>query len=244
MRPHSRFNVSRTNPEARGVCDRCGSHWQRSVLQFQFQWVGPTLRSLGSLVCPRCLDIPQEQLRTILIPPDPEPIRNPRTENYTADDAPISGLGTNIGTMSQWGGLNAAFDSTVNKPSAFCAALGTSVAGYSNWVGKQWSADSQPITADASSQTVTVTRFKLYAPNDTPFLTSGAVAYRLQGSDDGSTWTTLYSGTTDGDDGESIDVDSGITSTDYQYHRLVFNGDGVSTIAIAQFVIYGTGLSA
>jgi hypothetical protein len=34
------------------------------------------------LVCKTCLDIPQTQLKTIIIPPDPLPVLNPRPENY------------------------------------------------------------------------------------------------------------------------------------------------------------------
>jgi len=41
------------------------------------------LVNLRLLVCPECLDVPQPQLRTIIIPADPLPIPNPRPENYT-----------------------------------------------------------------------------------------------------------------------------------------------------------------
>ena len=36
------------------------------------------------LVCRRCEDVPQEQLRTIVIPADPVPIMNPRTVDWVA----------------------------------------------------------------------------------------------------------------------------------------------------------------
>lgn len=42
--------------------------------------------SLQILVCRECLDIPQSQLRPIVLPPDPVPIFNPRPEAYTQDD--------------------------------------------------------------------------------------------------------------------------------------------------------------
>ena len=39
------------------------------------------------LVCRRCLDRPQQQLRAIVIPADPVPIKNPRTEPFLADES-------------------------------------------------------------------------------------------------------------------------------------------------------------
>jgi len=43
------------------------------------------LQNLRILVCNRCLDIPQEQLRAIVLPPDPQPIINARPELYAED---------------------------------------------------------------------------------------------------------------------------------------------------------------
>ena len=41
----------------------------------------------GSLVCfDRCYDIPQEQLRTIILPPDPPPVINSRVPNFTYEE--------------------------------------------------------------------------------------------------------------------------------------------------------------
>jgi hypothetical protein len=38
------------------------------------------------LVCNRCFDKPQQQLRAIIIPADPLPIRNPRVEPFAEDE--------------------------------------------------------------------------------------------------------------------------------------------------------------
>jgi hypothetical protein len=54
-------------------------------MKFQFQWQGFSLVNLRLLVCDRCLDVPQPQLRTIIIPPDPLPIYNPRPEQYSEE---------------------------------------------------------------------------------------------------------------------------------------------------------------
>lgn len=67
------------NPTAVGECDRCGCWFQLSRLQKQFQWQGSSLAWTGSLVCPdRCLDIPFEQRKVLILPADPIPHRNPR----------------------------------------------------------------------------------------------------------------------------------------------------------------------
>jgi hypothetical protein len=51
-------------------------------LAFQMIWSGPVLRNSYLLVCQTCMDIPQEQSRSIVLPADPLPTRNPRPENY------------------------------------------------------------------------------------------------------------------------------------------------------------------
>jgi hypothetical protein len=51
-------------------------------LRWQFDYRGRTLQNLRILVCEICLDIPQNQLRPRIIPPDPLPIANARTEQY------------------------------------------------------------------------------------------------------------------------------------------------------------------
>ena len=50
------------------------------------QWSGSQLQNLRLLVCDTCLDVPQQQLRSIVLPPDPLPVFNPRPENFAADN--------------------------------------------------------------------------------------------------------------------------------------------------------------
>lgn len=73
-----RAYTSIRNPSAQGECDRCRVWYQLDKLQRQFQWRGVALADTGYLVCKRCLDIPQEQLRSIIFPGDPIPRNNPR----------------------------------------------------------------------------------------------------------------------------------------------------------------------
>lgn len=80
-----RARISATSPRALGVCDRCGFTDNLNRLAWQFQWQGTTLQNLQILVCSDCLDIPQMQLRTIILPPDPVPVLNPRPEPYAVE---------------------------------------------------------------------------------------------------------------------------------------------------------------
>lgn len=82
LHPTGRARVSMRSPEAQGVCDRCYQNYSLRDLTWQFQWSGVKLQNLRLLVCKTCLDIPQPQLRTIVIPPDPLPVLNPRPESY------------------------------------------------------------------------------------------------------------------------------------------------------------------
>lgn len=79
-----RARVSAKNPQAQGVCDRCGI-WHTLVdLQWQSDWRGTNLQNLWLRVCRRCLDTPQQQLRSISLPADPTPVWQPRVENFLA----------------------------------------------------------------------------------------------------------------------------------------------------------------
>lgn len=243
MRPHGHVSVDQNRPRAKAVCDRCGFLYNHDRLQWQFQWQGPKLQNLKILVCKSCLDTPNEQLRTIIIPPDPPSIQNSRPENYTADNNPISPLGfdpilgqlgMNIGSLTKGAGLEAAFDSNVNKPLAH-SAYSLALAGYVNTIGKNWNGTTtQPSPLGTQTpQTYFIASFTMTAPNNAPFLTAGAVAYRLEGSNDNSTWTALYSGTTAGTTAEEITATVS-TGGAYAYHRMNFSGDGTSTVAVAQ----------
>src|SRR5580765_139355 len=95
MRPHGRrAHVNANNPEAFAQCDRCGFWYNRSRLQWQNEWSGTHLYSKGILVCDTiCYDRPQEQLRTILLPPDPPSVLNARPPNFTYEEAgPVQGV--------------------------------------------------------------------------------------------------------------------------------------------------------
>jgi hypothetical protein len=77
-----RARVSATNPQAAAICDRCGFVYNHVDLRFQFDWRGTSLQNIKLLVCDPCYDDPQEQLRAIVVPADPVPIQNPRTQDF------------------------------------------------------------------------------------------------------------------------------------------------------------------
>jgi hypothetical protein len=229
IRPHGRAKVDRFRPSAWAVCDRCGFLYNHRDLRFQLDWAGVRLINKNILVCYRCEDEYQEQLRVFVLPPDPEPQPNPRPERYDVLDNPISPIGTPFGTMTQGGGLSAAFDSNQNKPFALCTATYTSTTN--NTVGVNFS---------SSANAKTCASFTIVAPNNAPFLGSGTTTYTLQGSNAAFGFTTLATGNTAGTIGETITV--AITpSGPYQYYQIVLGGDNVTSVASAQLIINQTG---
>ncbi len=259
MRPHGRAQISARAPRALAVCDRCGFLYNLDRLSWQWDWqFGPRLFNLRILVCESCYDTPQESGRTIVLPPDPIPVMNTRPEDYVNADNPVSylgwnpgnmftpmppqSLGGNIGNMTLNAGVNAAFDGVVNKRAEVSAALSVSNSSYQNTVGKNWSAQPSGISLTLPSTfgpvTHVVSSFTLSAPNDAKFLNSatGITGFHLDGSVNGVTWNTIYSGTTAGTIGEQITA-STTAGTFYQYHRIAIQGDGVSAVSIAQAVM-------
>ncbi len=77
-----RARTSSVNPRAHAICDRCGFRYNHDDLQWQYDWAGASLINRGILVCSQCMDVPQEQLRAIIVPADPVPVLNPRIEYF------------------------------------------------------------------------------------------------------------------------------------------------------------------
>lgn len=96
----SRSGHARTNsraPSAHAICDRCGARYNHTDLSWQFDWAGTGMINKRLLVCRRCMDKPQPQLRSIIIPADPVPIMNPRPQSFveaSTDRRQISGANT------------------------------------------------------------------------------------------------------------------------------------------------------
>lgn len=113
-----RARVSAKNPQAFGVCDRCGIWYNLVDLVWQYDWRGTSLQNLWIRVCKRtCLDVPQEQLRAIQLPADPVPVWQPRPENFDAAEIPYDTSPIGVPTGLD---INAVmpYDGVVMKPFA------------------------------------------------------------------------------------------------------------------------------
>lgn len=77
-----RARTSSSNPQAHAICDRCGFRYNHVDLKWQYDWRGAMLQNLRILVCKFCLDEPQQQQRSIVVPADPTPIMNARTQDF------------------------------------------------------------------------------------------------------------------------------------------------------------------
>lgn len=69
-------------PNSLATCDRCGFIYNRNHLKWQYDWAGLKEMNRGVLVCQKCMDTPQAQLKTIQIPIDPVSIMNPRPGEF------------------------------------------------------------------------------------------------------------------------------------------------------------------
>lgn len=85
--PQGAAQVDSSSPRAFGTCDRCGFIYNLRGLHWQYQWQGTVLQNLRILVCDECLDQPAEFLRTIVLPPDPQPLPNARPEPYASEES-------------------------------------------------------------------------------------------------------------------------------------------------------------
>lgn len=121
-RPH-RAEVDASRPRAWATCERCGFIVNHFKLHWQFDWRGSKLQNLRILVCETCLDKPQRQLGTYVLPPDPMPIMNARPERYDIDEQPTSTRTTINGSVRIVFGQSTAYitERIVSVPGNFTA---------------------------------------------------------------------------------------------------------------------------
>jgi len=87
MRPHpKRARTDPSDPRAWATDDLSGFICNHKDLVWVHQWGGTQLINQGMLTHPDFLDKPQEQLRTIILPADPESVMNARPEPYSIDE--------------------------------------------------------------------------------------------------------------------------------------------------------------
>lgn len=70
--------VDPSSPDALGICDYTGFVHKRSDLVKQMEWRGNAIVWTGFYVGRDYVDVPNEQLRPPILPPDPVPVQQPR----------------------------------------------------------------------------------------------------------------------------------------------------------------------
>lgn len=86
-RPHPKHaDVDLNNLSAWSTSDRSGMIYNHRKLYWQYDYSGSQLINKRILVGQDELDVPQVQLRTIVIPADPAPLFNARPEPYVIDE--------------------------------------------------------------------------------------------------------------------------------------------------------------
>lgn len=129
--------------------------------------------------------------------------------------------------MTAGGGLAAAFDGNFSQVQTACAKTAPSVSGYNNTVGKNWGVATRLDTVIVCS------------PTDASLLGTLATTFNVDGSDDGTNWTTIASAVASPST-FGITVISDMTSTTkYKYHRIAISGNGTNTAAVAEVIFYG-----
>lgn len=135
--------------------------------------------------------------------------------------------GSTIGNMTGNGGLAAAFDGTTSQTFANGATDTTGV----GTVGKDW----------GSGVTHDVTKFIVYAPTDDLWGASGTGQIKLQGSNNGSSWVDLHTGSSIPEFiGSTYEVNTGIVAGDYRYHRVEITAAANMSVAEIEFYEAGT----
>jgi len=103
-RPMSKHTkVDALNPQSAGQCDLCGRWWPLREMNFQSEWAGNRIFQFGSLRCWECLDVPNEQLRTIVLEPDPPPIFNSRVPFFSYEEQTVRIIEYNSPDNPPWG---------------------------------------------------------------------------------------------------------------------------------------------
>lgn len=136
---------------------------------------------------------------------------------------------TPIGTMTQGGGVAAAFNGTTSQSDAASARYYPSLSGYSNRVGLDHGAGNAK----------TVTKAIWNAPNNN----SGAYpgGWKIEGSNNGTTWTTLFSKTETTWTVGQVYTATGInTSAAYRFHCLTLEGNSVNSLNVAELQLFET----
>ena len=72
------LKYDKNNPSPVAQCDRSGFMFNKTDMDFQYEWRGDSYVNTGLLVAKIFLDSPNEQSRPPLIKADPRPVENAR----------------------------------------------------------------------------------------------------------------------------------------------------------------------
>lgn len=84
-----RAKINARHPQAMGECDLTGFWYPLSEMRHKMEWAGNKLVDTGLLVGPDQLDKPQHQYRSVILPPDPRPVQNPRPSPHVTGYRPV-----------------------------------------------------------------------------------------------------------------------------------------------------------
>lgn len=137
MRSSGRARVDTHRPQAFAICDRCGFRYNHVALRWQNDYRGTRLTNLRLLVCDRCLDNPQPQLKPKIIGQDPISIKNARPDTYASITTSVTATYAILST-----------DQLVSCSGTFTVTLPTAVTTTGSSV--------PPVTVGTNGKTVTV----------------------------------------------------------------------------------------
>lgn len=104
-------------PEALGICDYTGFRFNHNDLVKQMEWRGNALVWTGFMVGRPFVDVPNEQARPPILPPDPVPVRLPRPPKPTVYTWATANFNTFGGdTINQFSDTFGIFDGTPALP--------------------------------------------------------------------------------------------------------------------------------
>ena len=105
MEPAGKYvKTNAQDPSAYGICDVCGLRFNHRDLTWNHEWSGTHLYNTHSLRCWRCIDVPQEQWRVVILPSDPPPIINARVENFAYEEQTPIVMQFGGAEFPQWAG--------------------------------------------------------------------------------------------------------------------------------------------
>lgn len=119
-RPHGKHvSIDASNPQAVAICDYSGFVHMHKNLVPQMEWRGDELAWTGFLVGRDYVDVPNEQARPPILPPDPIPVSDARTQQPTIVTWTIgNNVPWNLVAVDRWPNWNGAFDGVIADPEA------------------------------------------------------------------------------------------------------------------------------